>query len=269
MNAQPRSFMLLPDWTYKPEDVKLGTLLYLSKETKLPDPDFPANKDAIVQPDALDVKTSSETAFTFTYDKGHTSSLGFDAEVPIFSPVNGGIGYNRHKSDKFAMTCDTLETCRFTPSNTYLGQSLQDEHVLEYCKQQHRPSVYLVTGVKVASHATIKQDHGRGLGGKLSAQVDTTATGVPLNLGPTLEGESSKQSERGSTIQGPFVLAYQLKRLRMRRDGSVKKTEGYTKHALFSDVGVIGDTYEVAPLEDSWEVDDVNEGTELEKKTDG
>lgn len=262
MNSQPRSFMLLPDWSYKPEDVRLGTLLYLSSETKLPDPDVPANKGAIVEPDASDVKALVESPFAFTYDKGHTRELGFDAELPVFSPVSGGIGYNRHKSDKFAITCATLETARFAPSSSYLARSLQNEKITEYCKQHHRPSVYLVTGVKVASKAMIKQDHGQGFGGKLSGQVDTTATGLPLNVGPTLESDYSKHNERESAIEGPFVLAYQLKRVRMKRDGSVKDSEGYTKHALFNDVEVAGDTLEVAPLEDMWEVEDVVEGNE-------
>ncbi|KAK5723185.1 hypothetical protein LTR17_013905 [Elasticomyces elasticus] len=234
--AQPKTFMLLPDYTQPPNrDITLGTLLMLSRDTGLPDPDLPLNKSSRPPINDNDIKRSTEEPWYFEHSSGNSKTGSIDAQVPVFAPVGGSFALGRSKSVDFVVTCNRLETERFAPSNQYLSKALQDEDVQHYCRQYFFPSVYMVTGIKIA--------HEAGIGGRsavaghtsVSAWVDTTSVGVPLQAGPATGVSSAAHAVSRTTILEPFILAYQLKRLKLRRDGSLRKAESFNKHALFDD----------------------------------
>lgn len=230
--AQVPSFMLLPDYTYTPDkDIHLGTLLLLSEETKLPDPDHPFNSTDRV-PILLDeVRKAVEAPWSFVQGQKYGGSASFDAELPVFSPVGGGIGYGKWKNEDLAIYCERLETTRFVPSYEYLSTALNNDRVKSYCVGRWFPSLYLVTGLKVAYNAVIKTGRSSGWSGHGNVSADLTPAGVPVKLGPSLGGGNDTHLEYRSTVQGPFVLAYQLKRLKLKRSGLMRKAE------VFGDLG--------------------------------
>lgn len=114
--------------------------------------------------------------------------------------------------------------------------------------------------MKIATNATIHQTSKIGNHGNVEASVDSTGFGVPLKVGPTVEGARETSDATETVIAEPFILAYELKRVRMRRDCSRRKTDSYTKHALFDDrVAVDQDLEELGEM---WEVEDVGVETE-------
>ncbi|KAK4963136.1 hypothetical protein LTR10_000764 [Elasticomyces elasticus] len=231
--AQPKTFMLLPDYTHTPNrDITLGTLLMLSKDTGLPDPDLPLNISSRPPINNNNIKRSSEEPWHFQHNSGSNRSGGLDAEIPVFTPLGGGVALGRSKSSGFVVDCSKLETERFAPSNQYLSQALQDEDVQHYCRQYFFPSVYMVTGVKVAHGATIEGSNTKARNMSVNASVDTTALGVALKAGPSTGIETDEHLSMHTKISEPFILADQLKRLKLRRDGSVRKAENNNKHAL-------------------------------------
>lgn len=93
----------------------------------------------------------------------------------------------------------------------------------------------MVTGIKVAYNANVETGAGQSLNGGFDISVDATAQGVPINVGLSPELNISAEGKLGSGIEDAFILAYQLRRIKMRRDSTVRKHEPFNKHNLFSD----------------------------------
>jgi hypothetical protein len=82
-----------------------------------------------------------------------------------------------------------------------------------------------------------------------------------LNVGAGLEGSKSSFSKLGTSLQESFILAYELTRLRIKRDGSLKYQEKFVKHALYDDRKQQGEKVEIEALEKDWETEVVTLGT--------
>ena len=255
--TQVPTFMLLPDYSHAPDkDILLGTVLLLSKETKLPDPDLPVNETSRVNPSDDIIKRQVEAPWTFHSGDQRSWSGSLDADIPVFAPAGGGFGYGTKKSESFTIKCDRVDTQRFVPSRTYIAQTLQDDFIRDYCRKQWFPSVYLVTGIKVAHKAVIQCADGSGQDIRAQLAVDGTTSGVPIKAGPSLETSKETSRDVGTTIAGPFVLAYQLKRLRLKKDASLKEVESFNKFALFDDD--VSKSSSPDALLESWDVDDID-----------
>lgn len=259
MDAQRPTFMLLPDFGFHPgEDIQLGTLLLLSTETKLPDPDQPINTDTRLSPPISQVKRHGEHAWTFDSSTDSCWSAGVEADIPVFLPVGGSLGYGMTNKQRLVVECEQLDTERFVPTPTYLAEALADDFVRAYCQKRWHPSVYLVTGLKIAKKATITTGVSRSHGGNIKAKLDASSFGVPVAAGPSFEASNAGTRDTARYIEGPFILAYQLKRLRLSRKGAVKAKESYNNFALFDDHIPIEDSETL----DSWDFEEVQAGTE-------
>jgi hypothetical protein len=255
--------MLLPDFMQKPgHRIHLGTLLLLNGDTKLPDPDIPLNEDTRVPIADTDVLNLTEEPWLYTKGRTYSGNLSLTAEFPVFTPVGGGFVLSRSKSEDLTIRCDKVETTRFAATKEYLVRAVAAERfVQEYCQQTWSPSVYLVTGLKTAHNAVISNDRSRSYRGSLDPSVDTTTVGVPLKFGVSVGTESAEERNVDHAIREPFILAYQLRRLKLRHDGSVKRDESYNNYALFDDthpdlVENIADSFD-----SQWEMEEVAHDT--------
>jgi hypothetical protein len=261
--AQPKTFMLLPDFMQKPDHrIHLGTLLLLNGDTKLPDPDDPLNEDTRVPIADDDVLRLTEEPWLYTRGRTYSGNLSLTAEIPVFTPVGGGFVLSRSKSEDLTIRCDKVETTRFAATKAYLARTLAAERfVQDYCQQTWSPSVYLVTGLKTAHNAVISNGRSRSYEGSLDPSVDTTSVGVPVKFGVSVGTESAEERNMDHSIKEPFIMAYQLTRLKLRRDGSLKKAESYNNYALFDDtrsdlVEDLADSFD-----SQWEVEEVAHDT--------
>jgi hypothetical protein len=264
MDVRRKTFMLLPQFDFPiGGEIQLGTFLSLSKETKLPDPDFPLNDKTRITPDEKDVKRQMFNDWSTQLVSGKIVSPSLEAEVPLFAPVNGGLGY-KWTSDQNLVIQGDLATERFPVMTTYLVKSLQDEWVQKYCKKTvwPRPSVYLVSGRMLIRNAKVEAAEARDHSGNLRIGVDASAAGIPVKVGPGIEAGKQSEAKIGGRPQMDFILAYQLTRVKMKGDASVKGHETYTKHALWDDNGRAEDIVSTDTLERYWEFEVVDEATE-------
>lgn len=147
---------------------------YYSKETKLPDPDIPLNEDDRVPIAEQDIKRHTERRWKFDSSKKRCWSAGLDADIPIFLPAGGGLGYNKNIAENLIIECEQLTTARFVPKPSYLTNAPKNDFVPDYCRKGWFPSVYMVTGLKIAEKASIQSENSSTHGGGLKANVDAT-----------------------------------------------------------------------------------------------
>lgn len=116
----------------------------------------------------------------------------------------------------------------------------------------------------VATKATITSKHAQGHGGHVNLAVDTSATTVPVKIGPRLEASSSNEADCERKPQQDFILAYELTRIRLRSDGTVKKSETFVEAALFDDRRRVVDKTSEDNLDQYWEYGVVDQDVELD-----
>lgn len=257
--AQPKTFMLLPDSMHKPNDrVHLGTLLSLSDDIKLPDPSLPLNEETRIPIAAKDILAVVHEPWLYKNGQTFSGNLSLTAELPVFSPIGGGFVLGRSKTDNLSIRCDKVETTRFVATNAYLAKSLAAEaYVQEYCGQTWRPSVYLVTGLMVAHNAVISSTRSSSHETSISPSVDATAASVPLKVGMSVGMASAQNCEAGNTINEPFILAYQLRRLKLKSDGTLRKDKSFNDYALFDDTDPGVDADQADSFDLIWEDEQV------------
>ena len=207
--------MLLPNFSFSPDgDIQLGTLIPISKGT--PDPSVPlTDKNTLIAPDEKIVKRDTQEPkgkpWSYIGSTKGGSSAGFSVQLPFLTALGFDFGLKKNQNDDIAITCRRVETSSFAPSKDFITKALKSDLVQEYAEQHWRPSLFMVTGIKVAFDVPI--EHGRqknrDFQGDLS--VDLTSAGVPLRLGP--DGGTNRDEDHKLQTQkpGPLILAYELK----------------------------------------------------------
>lgn len=142
------------------------------------------------------------------------------------------VTWSHEKSEIFQF--DELETTFFEPDLEYVQQSVLGsgrENVAEWIKQNHRRSVYMVTGLKVARGAKHLRAEAKGVDFDLKPGVDATPfSGVPISAGPMVGGGRKKGESLWFSGSDDFVFAYRLRRIIIKRQ-AVSKSKEFFKGA--------------------------------------
>lgn len=264
MNALQPSFMLAPSFGFLPDrDIHLGTVLTSSKGsrfTKLPDLKRPLNKTTRVPVDPSVVQKQEYKPWSWDSSKGSSAGLHLHADISFLSGIGGGFGGDWSKGKGLVIECESASTSNFLPDAKYLAQTVQDDLIKTIGRKLAPPPLYMITGLMVATGAriTVTQTRSRGVSGDLSA--DGTQVGIPVKLGPEGEFHRDSSSKLANVPTQPFILAYEIIRLKMKRDGSVTEQDENT-WALFDDETLLGeerDEAAAAAFERDWELHEVS-----------
>ena len=233
MDALQPSFMLLPDFSFLPDkDIRLGSILPMTRDTKRPNPRQPLTAALTLTAD--DISTQEFTPWKWDSDNSHSVGGGVFADLSIITGIGAGVEGSRSHTRGLAIECDSVVQTTSRPSKAAIAQAVSNPTVAAILKKLVRQSVYVVTGVMVAHGAKIEVRKGQSRTGGAHASADVTQVGVPVNAG--VKGEVS--SDQNSTlVQAPkedFVLAYQLLRVRRKFDRSLDAVEE-NRWALFND----------------------------------
>lgn len=252
------TYMLPPTLSFTPEDdIKLGMLIPLS-DTKphLPDPDCNlTDSPNYVWPNQTLIKSDVEEPWT--YDDAYRNSIsgGIWADIPILTAVCGSLGFERSRSESITVQARRVETYRFAPNSKYIVDALREPSAREYLLQDPKSSVFMITGMKIAYDAEVSlgKEKTKEFHGDLGA--DLTALSAPIRIGPEAAVNRSREIHFQTKKTGPFVLAYQLKRIRKKKNGSIEATR-YNRHAFLFDDDVATAVAETQ-FEDEWDVEEV------------
>lgn len=209
------TFVLLPDFSFLPGgQLDIGTVLSQDSEG-LPDPRRVFESAKL--PMSLKTVTSQELEpWHWTSHDSTTGSAGINAGISLFTGIGAGVHGNRARNETLDIRCKRLVQQTYLPAVEDFEQLLKHDAISKYLKGFYRPSVFLVTGLMIAYDSSIEVGHGNEHGGGSHASADVTSIGVPLNVG--INGEFSQR--HGKTLitspKRPFILAYQLHRLRRK-----------------------------------------------------
>ena len=263
MEALQPSYMLLPSFSFLPDrEIRLGTVLTSAQgsRNKIPDPKRPLNKSTRLEIDDSDITTQEYRPWSWDSSKSRSTKGGLHAGIALLTGLGASVSKEGAKGYDLAINCERVRTSTFRPDKKYLAQTVQDDSIRSIGEKRFLgPPLYMVVGLMVAHGASVSISHNRSFGFSGDLSVDGTSAGVPLSFGP--EGEHSHSSS--SKLQGvptePFILAYEVVRLKMKRGGRVEDRDEKGWATFRSDVPIeIGllDP-DVADFEENWEVDEV------------
>ncbi|GAB7350552.1 hypothetical protein MBLNU459_g1133t1 [Dothideomycetes sp. NU459] len=143
---------------------------------------------------------------------------------------NGSLSIKSSKCDVYEF--DKLTTTYFVPSTRYVTRSLEDPEVQDYMHYNPSGRLYMITGIKVASGATVALEKAREWGLSLQVGVDMTILGVPITAGPEVRIARSSREKESFSMASDFVFAYQLIQIKYKRK-KMKSHTDYTRGAMF------------------------------------
>jgi hypothetical protein len=258
------TYMLPPTLSLVPDrDIKLGMLIPLTDtRPHLPDPDCNlTDSPNYVWPDQTLIKSDVEEPWTYNDAYKRSISGGIWADIPILTAVCGSLGFEQSKSEDITVQARRVETYRFTPNSKYIADALREPSAREYLLQDPKSSVFMITGMKIAYDAEVSlgKEEAKEFQGDLGA--DLTTLSAPIRVGPEAAMSRSSETHFQTKKAGPFVLAYHLKRIRKKKDGSIEATR-YNRHAFLFDDDVATAVAETR-FEDEWDVEEVTPDMEF------
>ena len=147
--------------------------------------------------------------------------------------VFGGEASLRHvRYSSTSLSAAFMDTYWFNPTKQYIEESIQDPGVKSYIEENKwRNPVYMITGLMIVRGASASKSAMAEKGIHTQFGVDITA-GVPLTLGPKLDLETSREQTMLFDHASDFVLAYRLRKIKVKQSGTVKSKQ-YSKGALY------------------------------------
>lgn len=264
MAAERPSYMLAPNWDFPPDGpIALGSLIKNPKR-----PDRALNSSTRVEIDKSRIITTKRTGWSLARGDLRLGRVGLWASflAPILG-VGADIATSASRDSNDVYKCDELETRYFAPEDTYIGSCLCSPATKAYTDSHWWKSIYMITGLKIAYGATMEttKEIGYGTEGKIGA--DGTPAGVPVGGGPEAKYEQKKKHSVKFGASEGFVIAYQLLRIKPKRNATFKEAE-YNKFALLGegeDVDSLEKQRMVELLHEAWEIEELRQPTNDEE----
>jgi hypothetical protein len=235
LEAYQPSYMLLPNFTFSPgRQIQLGSILPAIKGGDLPDPNRPKNSTfRIPVEDILMNGKQDFKPWTFDSRKDVKNQKSLQASISLLTGVGGHISGEKSKARELMIDSDHLRVESFRPDKKYLAKALDDDMLQTLSRKLSRPPLYMVTGIMIAHGAVVRVSDERGAAVGAGVEADVTSQGVPLNAGVDVEHSHSGRSIVVNVPTEPFVLAYQI--VRLRKKGGGITDEDHNNWGLFSD----------------------------------
>jgi hypothetical protein len=217
---QSPSFDVIPD-----TDVVLGSIHPRTKtKPRRPDTKLILNRsNRIAIPPAV-FRSRTDPILCLDSESLRSGGAGIKAYLPYISSVGGEISGKASSESVVYIVAENVETQWFVPDRAYLEQAIEGVAVKQQLLDFRRPSVFLVTGVKIAERATIITGSTQKNGGEVGLQVDLTQFGVPIEVGASIKAKC-KDCRTVVVQKSRCVIAFETRRVR-------KKQNGYNEEAF-------------------------------------
>jgi len=217
MSTPMRTYILCPDFDHPPGSIALGHIIATPST-----PWITLNGKDRVVPEDSSVSYRTVRGWKSVWTTGKTETSGaFDVFLRIIGLNNGPTA-----SSQTEITADIVETTAFEPIQEYLEKCLQSQGVQRFLvASRYRKPLFIVTGIMVAKGANFAKSTSLESSSALSA--DLTASGVPIPVGPISQSSlvNTKSSGISFDATSDFVFAYRLKKITLRKGGSLARTK--------------------------------------------
>ncbi|KAM0329396.1 hypothetical protein ACHAQA_004703 [Verticillium albo-atrum] len=229
MSSRIPTYIPSPHWdiSVDSDTVVLGRLI---KDPKNPESKIPTSKVHPIPPH--EVCEGEKTDWRTTLEQVRSGQIGLWANC--LQAIKGGLSFSLLKSTLEDHKFEALETRYFLPDDDYFAQALEDAGVQAYFQVHNwRKPVYLITGIKIARGASVSTESRAERSVEAEMKVDATGVALPVDLGP--EAKWNSETKRGISYSGStdYIFAYQLIRMKPKKDVQGSKNQSYVKGAVF------------------------------------
>lgn len=173
--------------------------------------------------DLLYVDVIEDVSFSSTSSRGVEG--GLFAKI-LDQSIGGDASLKGKRSSEDVFTMDKLETRYFYPSMAYVKETTELPDVKRFNEMsEHKETLYLITGLKIAWGAKVSTSRGSELEGKFEGGAAAPAGVVDLGVG----GKGGLSSASGVTFSHgkprDFILGIQLEKIRYKKKSLFGKAE--------------------------------------------
>lgn len=237
----------LPTLTLAPDtEIVLGTTLKDPRDVRKP-----LRKEPLVAIPESDIYRDREPKTWRWNSEDHISkSVKFWAKLASQFPGYGAgseASVDTSTSEAMIIESDSVKAQHFSPDDGYFENLANQTPVKMYANKKWpmHPRVYFVTAILIAERATFEITKGRNKGRKANVSFEASESAT---AGAEMADSGTSNSGLNCTVTEPFVLAVELRTLKVKGDGSFSE-ENSTKHRKFDD------RVSAESFSDIWEVD--------------
>lgn len=220
----------------------------------------PINVDYLVPIPESKIHHRRDNGFTDTRSNMIGNSCGIAARLVALEGLGSELSWTSQRSGKDVYNFEALDTFDFNPNQQYLEDSMNQQDVNNYIVRNKYPSVYMVTGLKIARRPSVRMSKSKKMEFTFEAGIHQPG-GLPIELGPRLNASRELMIEQGFEESDDFILGIRVKKLVYKRHWFTRMTEGlvdkeYNHGATMFDADK-GDSSreEVLDLDDEYDVD--------------
>ena len=272
MSNKIKTFILAPTRITPPDGpITLGNIIA--------SPQYPEEKEneepPVTKTQEIEVYEDRKKGWKDDQAEYHKIEGGLFAQLLRVAGIGGELDLRLGGSQNDTLSAVTLDTYCIYPTRSQFQQSVQDPGVKLYLDSNKlwKPPVYMITGLMVARGAAAINKALKERSMYTQTGVGLAAVGAPITAGAKIAASGGQKNEISFDESSGFVLAYQLTRIKVKRNGKVE-TDRYTKGALYNKgLGeenrddLMDDTFEVE--EDDMTAEALNVDAKIVTKDDG
>lgn len=229
MTKEPKTYFLAPTRQRPPTSpIVLGSII-----TSPANPELPLNRPLPI--DETLVSSITEENWKLSLSKHTKAELGVWAsflQQIVGAGADASIRYHHTSSSEYHFK--QLRTRTFFPSSDYVKQSVLAPEVQSFLvRKKFHHNVYMITGISVASGASVAISALREKGAYLHFSVDGTSAIVPGRVGPQANVDWGRTQSQSADVREDFVFAFRVREICYSTKKGVSQKE-YREGALYS-----------------------------------
>ncbi|RDW58780.1 hypothetical protein BP6252_13256 [Coleophoma cylindrospora] len=206
MKAKKTYFIVAPGSSSAVGPIALGNVI---SDPALPDSAI--NPQPIVFPPSVTISNGIPLK-NWKWSKSPSTQIDGGIYAQFVDVVDGEIRAHREKETTLEYSCQELRTQSFQINEEYI-EAIKAVPAIQ-AKVLRRERLYVITGIKIATGATVNEQTLKSLGFRLAAMVDLTAvTAVPVKVGPQFEFNKKDPESLNYDVDDAFVFAYRLEEI--------------------------------------------------------
>jgi hypothetical protein len=161
-----------------------------------------------------EVYLSHKSGFKATRGRLQNGEFGVWAKVLGLTGFGGKARWKYEMSSDDIYTFQSLDTTFFNPKQKYVEKSMQVPAIKRFMEAaRYKTPVYMITGLKVASGASLESSKTKNHGSMLTLEAHGTPIAIPAAMGSKAGVAKSKTESMSFASSSDFVIAFRLRKI--------------------------------------------------------